>query len=276
MGSPTFYYYPDGAAGTLEVVSLGPLRLSDLIVGTVRDTIDGYSRTGSLYRDSGGSRQRVRIVVERFRDLSLQRKIESMSAHLERGGAVGFCVDADKLWGSFATPARAPNRGAVALQTTGNVWSAWSAGALDTLDELCINSAPPESTRDYQQLMGTLSSTDTLVSFDAGLTYTSTVSPVLVRYRDFWPSLKMPGGGVDRLGDRPILSNFRRLGYTLDLTLEEDWGGLIGWAETVGAAPSTTLRSPSFYGSGDSVASGYQTYMPVERVSPYGQGFGGM
>lgn len=274
MGSPCFYYYP--VAGSLETVNLGALRLSDLIVGTVRDTIDGYSRTGTMYRDSGGSRQRVRIVVERFRDIALQRKLESMSAHLERGGSVGFCVDEDKLWGSFMTSASSATRGTVALNTSGNLWSAWSSGALGTLDEVCVNSAPPESTRDYHQILGSLTASSTVVSLDSGLTYTSTVGPILVRYRDFWPALKMPGGQVDRLSERPILTNFRRLGYTLDLTLEEDWGTLSAWANNDPTTGSAGDRSASYYGFGvDEVSTGYNAYNPHDLVSPYGQGYGG-
>ena len=251
MGSPCFYFYPAGVSGTLQVVSLGALRLSDLVVGTVRDTMDGYARTGEMYRDSGGSRQRVRIVCERFTDLALVRKLENMSSHLERGGYVGFVVDNDKLWGGmmWATSSSA-NRGTTAFNTTSNRWSTWNAGSLAIGDEVCIASSPPESHRDYRTLAATLASADMAVTLAEGLTYTSTTAPGIVRWRDFWPCLAMPGGRVDQLSERPIVSWFRRRGDTLDITLEEDWGALLAWGDTDSGGPGLAEVSPSFYAPG--------------------------
>jgi hypothetical protein len=253
MGNPTIYYYPD-PEGTLEVLDFGE-PLSDLQITQVREVADSYSRGGSFYRTTGASRLQIRIILENFTSASLVRQFESLSAHLERGGAIGFALDPDTAWGSFVNvPARAPVRGSVALQTKGHKWSGWtSAAALDSGDEISVSTPSPEGMRETRLLSSATSSTGSLVSILGDeLNYTHGGDVVLVRQRDFYPCLTMPASSVGV----PILETNHRISYTLDLTLEEDWGTLVALAQT-----SAPLRDTSgLPTSGASLAQALEDY----------------
>ena len=225
MGNPCFYYYPV-PGGALQTINLGTERLSDLVVTRERPVSDAVSRTMGIYRDSGGMRERVQIVMERFKSDSLVRQFNNLSTHLERGGWCGFTLDTAKLWAGYISGHSTPGllyQGHQLVTVPGsNSWSSWSAGELADDDPIVIESYPPESIHESHRMNGTLGATSTTVFFDDKLE-NNYRSPAIVRYRDFWPCLKIPQSAVSELANRPIVVSHRRLNHTLDLTLVVDW-----------------------------------------------------
>ena len=190
-------------------------------------------------------RLQVQIIVERFDNENLVRKFRNMGNHLERGGAVGFALDTDKVWAGFVDPGPL-SQGAVTLPTPGgNAWSSWSTGSLADDDPIVLQSAPPESILEHHTMDGSALSTATSILLDTGIETDHTQGPHLVRHRDFWPSLKMPEDQVRRLSERGICYSHRRLNHTLDLTLIEDWGAIRASSSTFAPQmPGETAGSP--------------------------------
>ena len=225
MGMPTIYWYPDpdGSVETLTFLE----NLSDLQVQPIRETYDAVTLSGGLYRRHAASRLQVRIVLENFTSEEFYLKLQSLSAHLERGGSIGFSLDHDKTWGAFLASAQVAERGdtqltlQAILTTTGalsaNYFRPWSAVTLGSSDFVCINNANPEGFREYKNVTS-ISNTAFTITLDDGLLYTYASRPLLVRYRDFWPALKLRENTSS-----PIVTSNHRIAYTLDLTLEEDW-----------------------------------------------------
>lgn len=262
MGNPAIYFYPD-PEGSLEVIDFGE-PLSDLQISQLRDVVDGYSRGGSFYRMSGASRLEIRIILENFTSASLVRQFETLSAHLERGGAIGFSLDHDKAWAGFVrTGSTAPNRGRANLTTTGNIFNPWSTSAsLASDDDVVIASAPVEGFRETNPLASTVPASGVTVNLGSGspLVYTYKAEPVLVRWRDFYPCLIMPEGSVGG----PIIETNHRISYTLDLTVVEDWGTIAALVENsqlrdVNGSPSSGVslqEAVEEYRSGQSATQG--------------------
>ena len=267
MGNPCFYYYPV-AGGALQKIDLGTLRLSDLLITPIRAVADTVSRAGTLSRDVGGMRLQVQIVAERFSNDTLVRQLRNMGNHLERGGSVGFTLDTAKLWAGFVDPSPI-YQGATTLSTPGsNSWSSWSAGTLADDDPIVIQSAPPESVLEHHTANGSLSATGFSVAVDNATGSDFLQGPILVRYRDFWPALKMAGDEVRALAERDICQSHRRLNHTLDVTLVEDWGTIRSMVDA-GAPdlPGETAGSPvRFQQMGDPLFSRETAY---PTVHPY-------
>jgi len=241
MGNPAIYFYPD-PEGSLEVLNFGE-PLSDLQITQLRDVSDGYSRGGSFHRVSGASRLEIRIILENFTSAGLVRRFETLSAHLERGGAIGFSLDHDKTWAGYVqTSATSPVRGRAAVTTGGNVFKPWSNSAsLDTSDEMVISSAPVEGLRETNALASSVPASGVNVNFGTlvPLVYTYKTEPVLVRWRDFYPCLIMPESSVGN----PIIETNHRISYTLDLTVVEDWGTIAALANGAQLRDETGDRS---------------------------------
>lgn len=232
MATPRFYWYPD-ASGSLEVLDLGE-ELSDLQEIPLADADDSYGRDGQFYRLFHASRLRVRIVLERFGPSAvsaLERDLQTLQAHLDRGYSVGFSLDHDKTWAASVTTT--PSRGDVTIYTGGNAFSAWnSAGSPAEDDEMVLESAPPESLREYFKCGALATTPPTDIARAGGLLY-SYQSSAVVRWRDFYPKLRRP---KDLLG-RPIVTHEHRKAFTLDLTLEYSVQGVLDlWSEELGTA----------------------------------------
>ena len=229
MGLPTIYWYPD-PSGSVETYTFLE-NLTDLQVQPIRETYDAVTLSGGLYRSHAAARQQVRIVLENFTSEAFYLKMQSLSAHLERGGSIGFSLDHDRTWGAFLSSAFTAERGDTQLgvqhilTTTGamspNYFRPWSnSAALGADDYVCINNANPEGFREYKNITS-ISNTSFTVTLDEGLLYTYGSMPVLIRWRDFWPALKLRSDLTT-----PMLTTNHRLSYTLDMVLEEDWDAI--------------------------------------------------
>ncbi len=223
MGNPSIYWYPDPLR-SLERIDFGE-SLSDLQITQIRDASDAYSRSGRLYRTLGASRLQIRLILENFTNEALRRDLESLVAHLKAGGPVGFSLDHDKSWAGFIdSMAREPSRGSTVLKTKGNRFTRWSGSAsLGSGEEIVIASAPLEGLKENRALSGALAASATSVNITSDpLIYSYRADTVVVRHRDFYPCLVLPETSIDDA----IVETNHRISYTLDLTLDEDWGTL--------------------------------------------------
>jgi len=229
MGNPTFYWYPD-PYGTIEKLDLGE-GLSDL-QGVHLDSLEASSESIAGYETLIPLRRRgrVRLVYERFGDGSVRRGIEALVNHLKRGGTCGFCTDSAKVVAVVVESALA--RGDTSLPFSWRVLDYEGTQTLAADDEVVLTSPSPE----YQQEIGVVSSQATnTITLTAGLRYTYESLPVIVRYDEFFPLLRMPPS--ERA--REVLTSDHRLVWTLDMTLIEDVAALWLIAGTNGPLTTT-------------------------------------
>ncbi len=253
MGSPTFYWYPDGGtpAASREDTSLGePLSaLEEFPVVDREDAIGLSGRFGTAVLSA--PRMAVRITLERFASAAVARSLVALEDHLARGGMCGFTADADDGWCGYLESSA--ERGDLLLRTTGNVW--YFGGSLSSGDELVIQGLGPGRNREIAVVQ---SVSGDQITISAGLKYTHTDEIVLVRHRDCYPILYWP---QSRRGS-PALTTVRRIHWTWDITLEEDpavAAALAGENQSplLGATPtfagitvgSTAIRVPGAYAS---------------------------
>ena len=246
MGLPTIYFYPD-SSGTLETITFEE-NLSDLQVEPIREVSDAVTLSGAMFRRHYASRLAVRIVLENYTSKSFWYKMESLSAHLERGAPIGFSLDHAKTWAGFLHSGGSAARGdagpfllpGASGASNGNSFYAWNnSGTLVEDDMVCISNGNPEGFREYVDLDSLGTSTATL---KRGLLYSYASRPILFRWRDFFPALKLP---QNQMGS-PIVTSNHRIGYTLDLRLGEDWSGLEGvdyYRNLTGTTDSDTGQS---------------------------------
>lgn len=226
MGQPTIYYYPD-SSGTLETLTF-PEGLSDLQITPLRDSHDAVTLSGGMYRRHYGSRLAVNIVLENFTSESFWYQLQSLSAHLERGGSIGFSLDHDKTWAGFLNNAASAERGdtgrfhtpgdASFSSNNNNDFYVWNNSANVAADDMvCVCNANPEGFREFVEVDSVSAATG--INTKTGLLYTYTSRPILFRWRDFYPALKLSEAALNA----PIVTSNHRISYTLDLQLEEDW-----------------------------------------------------
>ena len=228
---PYLSWYPRGSR-TLKKVSLGfvsDLRPVDVV--EAEEVVTGHM---APYRTDLSRARMVPIVKERFTSASLRRDLEAVVIHLRAGGAVGFSLDGDKPLARFGTP---PNAGdtSVAL-SAGDPWGSWnSSAAFASGDEIRIE----QPGRELRAETVTYTSGNTSAVTTSAYLNGYDVGPVLVRYRDFYPVLRLPAG----LANSPdLLTHDRRLNYTLSLPLVEYPQDLFAFYDagfTLGAADST-------------------------------------
>jgi hypothetical protein len=154
-----------------------------------------------------------------------------MSSHLELGGAIAFTADTSKLWAGFSTSP--PSRGDTAISTNGNVFSALSNGAIASGDILAIQSPNPMAYLEYQRV-----NTATANSFTLHTTvrYDHPETRTLIRWRDFYPVLRMPEGSLSK----NFVTHDHRLTYTLDLVVVDDLPSIYDYAGPIDGATILT------------------------------------
>jgi len=264
MGLPTIYYYPD-PEGTVEVLTF-PENLTDLQLTPLRETVDAVTVSGGLFRRHYASRLGVKIVLENFTSSDFWYKLQSLSAHLERGGAIGFSLDHDKTWAGFLNAAAGADRGdtgrfhtpGASSYVTDNDFYEWNPSATIAADDMiCFCNTNPEGFREFLEVDSVSGATG--INTKTGLLYTYNSRPILLRWRDFYPCLKLSAASTGS----PIVTSNHRISYTLTLDLEEDWRTL----EAV--YDSGNLQGTQLGGDGESMesaaASGYQRF--VDSIS---------
>ena len=212
MSTPYLYWYPD-SSGSLEMLDFGAA-FSDLQEFDLWRRVDSRGGDGRVQSYFEGGGQRVRLVRERFRSNTIERALRALSAHLGRGGRVGFSLDHAKTWAAYTSGAL--SRGDTMVYTGGNAFRAWNSNAvIAASDEIVIESPSPEALREIQSVSSLSGGVHITISRGAFYTYSL---PKMVRWRDFYPALFLP---AELLGT-PFLTHDRRMNWTFDITLEVD------------------------------------------------------
>ena len=102
MGNAIFFYFPLPDARSLVTIDLGE-GLGELFSEFEVDSSQAISRGGRRYLSNGLQREFVTIQRDRMIDGSTSAeekamRLQSMQNHLDRGGYVSFCSDADKAY----------------------------------------------------------------------------------------------------------------------------------------------------------------------------------
>ena len=231
MGNAAFYYYPAGTAAGLETIDLGE-GVTDLQVNPIRQAATAYTMSGRMYRTVETARLQITIANERFASAAVAQALESMSSHLELGGAVAFTADTAKVWAGFTKAA--PSRGDTVLATYGNTFSGLASGSVAANDVIAFQSPNPSHYVEYARVDSVAVNTITLQD---AIRYNHPEALTLIRYRDFYPLLRMPASGLGA----SFVTHDHRLTYTLDITLVDDLPSLYEYASEVDG--STVLTS---------------------------------
>ena len=210
------YWYPMGT-GTLETVTLPFITdLSDEDPEVVAAT--GETTAGGMFRQLYGDWRRVIVLRQHVRPEDATEKpvlqsLRSLQSHLIAGHSIGVAVGAQKAFGAFTV---GYSRGVSTIGIPANAYAGWSTlSALAAGDEVVIQSPSPNGAREVMQIQAIVPiGTTFAVTFTRGLRYDHP-GPVLVRFRTFYPHLKLPD---DQL-ETPIITTSNR-GRTFDLRLE--------------------------------------------------------
>ena len=233
MGSPTLYWYPQGATSP-EAITLG-LRVSDLQISAGRwrqtTTAGGVPSNGDL----GGFRT-VRLVVERRTGSALIRSLRSLETHLLAGGSVAFSLDHDRTWGGWTNVK--PERGDTTVTIATSAFGAYSSsGSVNNSVEVTIESPNPEHLR---EVIGISSVSGRTITIDGTIVQDYRQGPVFVRYADWYPVLTLP---PQNLSQAPLVTQ-RRLSWDFDVTLIEYPGAIEALAEAYGGLTDGTFTGP--------------------------------
>jgi hypothetical protein len=151
---------------------------------------------------------------------ALERSLMALEKHLQLGGTVGFSLNHSKSLAHW--PLGLWSQQSQAIYVSGNGFATWSSSAAwASGDDMVVESIEPGGVREVHATSGQTGSQLSLSSTRLQWHYAD--RPAWVRYRHFWPVLKLP---QDQLGKPLVTTENRRL-VTFDATLEIDHNGLI-------------------------------------------------
>lgn len=273
MANPSFWYYPNSSQ-LLEIQL--PAALTEFSWVPLRDRRSGWTVAGEMRSAVVTGRLRVTITLGPYNDTGdfqyISHKLESMSAHLERGLPISFAANRAKAWLSEATV----TTGSTTITVGSNACTAFGTTTLAAGDIMCLESPNPELNREYLRATsyGTSLPTQT---FATAVRYTYEEKPVTVRHRDFFPVLYMP---EDMLGNS-LVTHDHRLTFTLDVSLEQSISGQVALitglddpmpyagSGTLGAYElSSTTSTDEAEAADDSGSSGYSLVDVINLAKP--------
>jgi hypothetical protein len=235
VANAAIYWYPSTTAG-LETIDIGT-PLGELQVGPVDIGSSHASLGGHVYDAHLGSYLRLRVQ----RDFgnsnhALYRNLMTLQNHLNRGGYVGLATDTAKAWAAFVRST--PRRDNTVLNCEQNQFFNTSA-ALVAGDEVVIESAVPESSREWSTVTSLSSNVLTLA---AGLIFDYKQRPILARYEGFYPLLALEGR-------QQIVTSTQRNYYRMDAVFRTVSKPLALLAQTgtvlPGSTPTTLPHKPN-------------------------------
>lgn len=209
--------------------------------------------------------------------LVCERRSERMSAlsewrdeahtlvdHLQRGGSIGFALDADKAF--LCVPTSPFVAGLSTIPVGGNIFSAWESSAtLAADDRMVISSSNPDRMREE----------NTVSAFSAGsLTLDRSVrfdhsGFVIIRHWGFYPVLKLDPAALGQ----NLAPSERGFVFTLTLPLVEDVAALealVGAAGSsqIGLAGTSDTPDGITLGTADDMVSAGQTLVDQDSGVP--------
>ena len=239
MGNSKIFYYPASReVSGLQTIDFGET-ISDLQISPYRVTTDAVSIGGRFSRIARRSGMRVRIIHERFTDLDLARALYSLQSHLFSGGALSFAVDDTDTYAAFYTGGSAifsGSRPTYPMQP--ELFKAYGTTTPANGDVLHVESFGAGA-RYEETTVHTFSGRN--LTLGADLKYDHG-TPFMIRQRDFFPALFLTDTSA------PILTDDRRISFTLDMTLEcypAHTRALLSSAGSDGLPIGGTLDAPS-------------------------------
>ena len=272
MGNAKFYYFPIPDARGLVTIDLGE-KLGELFTDYQYDVAASISRGGRRFLSHGLQREFVTIQRDRMllgEDVAMQ--LESMQNHLDRGGYVSFCADADK---AYIFPfLNTPQQTSVSQVLGSNPFQDVTGLNIPTVgDYITIHTNTPTSIIEKKKI-ATINS-----AFSSSSGGTLTVSPSMTytyperafaRYYRFFPTLRRPAQSI---GQNIVTNEGGRL-FSLNVTLYLDLHTLFRFHP----GDDGVDRSPNFVTSAVPVASGGSSSSANPFVADFGFGsprFGG-
>lgn len=250
MGNAKFYYFPIPDARQLVTIDLGE-KLGELFSEFQYDVAESISRGGRRYLSHGLQREFVTIQRDRMllgEDLAL--KLESMQNHLDRGGYVSFCADADK---AYIHPLLNTIEQGSSTQLLGsNPFKDVTGSNIPTAgDYITIQTNSPTSIIEKKKINtvdGSFSSsTGGSLTVSPTITYTYP-ERAFARYYRFWPTLRRAAADI---GQNIITNENGRL-FSLNVRLYLDTHTLFNFHSGFDGID----RSPNFKPSDVPAASG--------------------
>ncbi len=212
-GNAAIWYLPK-PFGDIEEIDLGE-PLSDLQRTVMVSEVSAEAINGRISTVRLAARTRIRVVIERFVDVTLARKLRNLENHLQRGGVIAIAEDKDKAVAAFIeTP---PDRGDNGFVLQGRPFPFNPSAALEVGDFVTVQSPSPTYLYEEQEMalalpVGSNLAALSLLSFDY-----SGEPWALFRHRGFWPTMHVPL--ANRAGT--YLTHDHRISWTFDLVLEE-------------------------------------------------------
>lgn len=224
MGAPRIWYYPERRS-TLESIDLAAVAASytQIDADPVFVRADGVSQTGHRSTSVVSSRLRVRLQLKRFDGQSNAARrsivddLMTLRNHLRRGGQVIIAEDSDRTWA--AAVRNAPRRGATTINVGSGIFGSTltSGGSIPSAGDRLLFQAPwPDPKREWATV-DSYTTTGRRLALTHALRYHQDAAQTIVTHRGFYPCLQLPAESLSS----PMLTQERRLAWTLDVTLEQ-------------------------------------------------------
>lgn len=247
MGSPRFYWYPNGAG--LKTIDLEPG------YGAIPDLCEEDTEAfgGVAHSAAGASYTVVRHIAARLSlslptvraDSDVAEDLHNLRDFAKRGGAFGFCLDSAKAvfcYGNLPWTV-----GMTSLSTPGVVWYEPTA-TLAAGDEIVLETPNPNRITERRSIGGIGYSGGVSIPLDRAVT---TIQPVKgwARYKFYYPRLKLTELNSWQID--PIDNGFFHR-HTIEATIQiadlldgASWAGAITTATVVRSTPDDLIKITS-------------------------------
>lgn len=241
------YWYP---RPTSPLVKTDPyLGLTDMQPDRRKRAGGGIALGGNVTLIPQQGYDAIRLVCERRSEVmstlsEWRDEAHTLVDHLQRGGSIGFALDADKAF--LVAPTSPFVAGLTSIGVGGNIVSAWEPTAtLAADDRLVISSSNPDRMREENTVSAYSAGSLTLdreVRFDhSGF--------VIFRHWGFYPVLKLDPAAIGQ----NLAPSERGFVFTLTLPLVEDVAGM---EALVGAAGSSQITLAGTSDTPDALTTG--------------------
>lgn len=254
MGNAIFFYFPLPDARSLVTIDLGE-GVGELFSEFEVDSSQAISRGGRRYLSNG--LQREFVTIQRDRMISgttsaedKAMRLQSMQNHLDRGGYVSFCSDADKAY--LFPILNNIVQGQDEVLCGSNPFKDVTGANLPTVDDyVTIQTDSPTNINEYKKIKivdGSFnSSTGGELTLTPELVYTYQQRSFL-RYYRFWPTLRRDQRDI---GQNIVTNENGRL-FSLNVRLYHDTYSLFRFHPSFDGID----RSPNFKPNNVPAASG--------------------
>lgn len=241
MATGRIYYYPEPTS-TLFTIDLNPSTgeyPAEFQRTQETETVTSIRGDGKSYVAFLGGMMSVRVRCDAWVTTEQVRLLRQWENHVKRGGLFGLTLDKDKAWGSHVILP-----GSVSSVCSAQQWYEPTT-SLSNTDEIVFEEASPRYRIDYITSGQTITNATTTFSHGALAYDFTTGATVHVRWRDFFPLLRLKPNAY---GQTIIISEsdqYFKLDiecmYEMNLAIEiAQAGGVLQSGATAGQGLTTT------------------------------------